>query len=117
MFAFKAAAVVLILFALAVLRDRRSFANAVLLGLVLALLALGFAERLARTDDAASRLVLLAVFALVAVVPFVVAAYSSPLTFGSSLTELTNAPSGIPFAIFVHVFPPSIERMVTMLAT
>jgi uncharacterized SAM-binding protein YcdF (DUF218 family) len=74
-FAFKAAAVVLALFAAGVLRDRRSFANAVLLGLALALLALGTAERLARADDRASRLVLLAVFALVAVVPFAVAAY------------------------------------------
>ena len=75
MFAFQAAAVMLVLLVAGVLRDRRSFANAVLLGLVLALLALGIAERLARTDDAASRLVLLAVFALMAVVPFVVAAY------------------------------------------
>jgi hypothetical protein len=58
-----------------VLRDRRSFANAVLLGLALALLALGTAERLARAHDAASRLVLLAVFALVAVAPLLVAAY------------------------------------------
>ncbi len=75
MFAFQAAVVMLVLLVVGVMRDRRSFANAVLLGLVLALLALGTAERLARTDDAASRLVLLAVFALVAVVPFVVAAY------------------------------------------
>ena len=75
MFAFKAAVLVLVLFVAGVLRDRRSFANAVLLGLALALLALGTAERLARADDALSRLVLLAVFALVAVVPFLVAAY------------------------------------------
>ena len=75
MFAFKAAIVILVLFAAGVLRDRRSFANAVLLGLALALLALGTAERLAMARDPASRLVLLAVFALVAVVPFLVAAY------------------------------------------
>ena len=75
MFAFKAAIVVLVLLVAGVLRDRRSFANAVLLGLALALLALGAAERLARAHDAASRLVLLAVFALVAVVPFLAAAY------------------------------------------
>ena len=75
MFAFKAAIVVLVLFVAGVLRDRRSFANAVLLGLALALLALGASERLARAHDAASRLVLLAVFALVAVVPFLAAAY------------------------------------------
>jgi uncharacterized SAM-binding protein YcdF (DUF218 family) len=74
-FAFKAAVVILILFAAGVLRDRRSFANAVLLGLALALLALGTAERLARAHDPVSRLVLLAVFALVAVVPFLVAAF------------------------------------------
>jgi uncharacterized SAM-binding protein YcdF (DUF218 family) len=74
-FAFKAAALILVLFVIGVLRDRRSFANAVLLGLALALLALGIAERLARADDAASRLVLLALFALVALVPFLVAAY------------------------------------------
>jgi uncharacterized SAM-binding protein YcdF (DUF218 family) len=74
-FAFTAAALVLVLFAAGVMRDRRSFANAVLLGLALALLALGIAERLARSDDTLSRLVLLAVFALVAVLPFLVAAY------------------------------------------
>ena len=72
----KAATVlVFILLIAGVLRDRRSFANAVLLGLGLALLALGTAERLARTDDRLSRLVLLAVFALVAVVPILVAGY------------------------------------------
>ena len=75
MFAFKAAIVVLVLFVAGVLRDRRSFANAVLLGLALALLALGTAERLARAHDAVSRLVLLAMFALVAVAPLLVAGY------------------------------------------
>jgi uncharacterized SAM-binding protein YcdF (DUF218 family) len=74
-FAFKAAIVVLVLFVAGVLRDRRSFANAVLLGLALALLALGAAERLARAHDAVSRLVLLAVFALVAVAPLLVAVF------------------------------------------
>jgi uncharacterized SAM-binding protein YcdF (DUF218 family) len=74
-FAFKAAAVILVMFAAGVLRDRRSFANAVLLGLALALFALGAAERLARADDALSRLVLLAVFAVVAIVPLLVAVY------------------------------------------
>jgi uncharacterized SAM-binding protein YcdF (DUF218 family) len=74
-FAFKAAIVVLVLFAAGVLRDRRSFANAVLLGLALALLALGAAERLARAHDAVSRLVLLAVFVLVAVAPLLVAVF------------------------------------------
>ena len=75
MFAFKAAIVVLVLFVAGVLRDRRGFANALLLGLALALLALGTAERLARAHDAASRLVLLAMFALVAVAPLLVAGY------------------------------------------
>jgi len=63
------------LFVAGVLRDRRGFANAVLLGLALALLGLAAAERLARADDRASRLVLLAVFALVALLPFLVATY------------------------------------------
>jgi uncharacterized SAM-binding protein YcdF (DUF218 family) len=74
-FAFKAAVVVLILLAAGVLRDRRSFANAVLLGLALALLALGTAELLARAAGPAGRLVLLAVFLLVALGPFVVAGF------------------------------------------
>jgi uncharacterized SAM-binding protein YcdF (DUF218 family) len=74
-FAFKAAVVVLALFAAGVLRDRRSFANAILLGLALALLALGTAEWLARADDAAGRLVLLAMFVLVAAGPFLVGVY------------------------------------------
>ena len=74
-FAFKAAALVLVLFGAGVVRDRRSFANAVLLGLALALIALGTAERLARAHDALSRLVLVAVFALVAVVPVIAAGY------------------------------------------
>ena len=75
MFATKAALVVSVLFAAGVLRDRRSFANAILLGLALALLGLATAERLARADDMAARLVLLAVFALVALLPFLVAVY------------------------------------------
>jgi len=74
-FALKAAIVVLVLFVAGVLRDRRSFGNAVLLGLALALLALGTAERLARAHDAVSKLVLLAVFALVALAPLLVAVY------------------------------------------
>jgi uncharacterized SAM-binding protein YcdF (DUF218 family) len=70
-----AAVAVLVLFMAGVLRDRRSFANAVLLGLGLALLALGTAERLARAHDLAARLVLLAIFAVMAIGPFVLAAY------------------------------------------
>jgi uncharacterized SAM-binding protein YcdF (DUF218 family) len=74
-FVTKAALVVCALFVGGVLRDRRSFANAVLLGLALALLGLVMAERLARAADVAGRLVLLAVFALVAFLPFLVAVY------------------------------------------
>lgn len=75
MFAFQAAVGISALFVVGVLRDRRSFANAVLLGLALALFGLVTAERLARADDRASRLVLLATFALVALLPFFVAVY------------------------------------------
>ena len=70
-----AAGAILVLFVAGVLRDRRSFANAVLLGLGLALLALGTAERLARAHDPAARLVLLAIFVLVALGPFVLSGY------------------------------------------
>ncbi|HEX3491816.1 MAG TPA: YdcF family protein [Streptosporangiaceae bacterium] len=73
MFAFEAAAVFLILLAVGVARDRRSFGNAVLLGLALALLAVGTVQWLARTQGPPGRLVLLAVFLLVAAGPFVVA--------------------------------------------
>ena len=75
MFAFQAAVVISALFGAGVLRDRRSFANAVLLGLALALFGLASAQRLARADDPAGRLVLLATFALVALLPFLVAVY------------------------------------------
>jgi uncharacterized SAM-binding protein YcdF (DUF218 family) len=73
--ALKVAAVVLVLFVLGVLRDRRSFSNAVLLGLVLALAALGAAVQLVRADDREARLVLLALVLLVAAGPLVVALY------------------------------------------
>jgi uncharacterized SAM-binding protein YcdF (DUF218 family) len=66
---------VLVLFAAGVLRDRRSFANAVLLGLALSLLALGTIEWLAGTHNATSRLVLLAVLLLVALGPLVLAGF------------------------------------------
>jgi uncharacterized SAM-binding protein YcdF (DUF218 family) len=69
----KATVAVLILLVAGVLRDRRSFANAVLLGLALALIALGAAEWLARTDDLRGRLILLAVLVLMVVGPFLVA--------------------------------------------
>lgn len=75
MFAFTLAAVVLVLFVLGVLRDRRSFSNAILLGMGLALLALGIADRLAHTHDRPARALLLAIVLLVALGPFVAASY------------------------------------------
>jgi uncharacterized SAM-binding protein YcdF (DUF218 family) len=73
--AIKVAVVVLVLFVVGVLRDRRSFSNAVLLGLGLALAALGAAVQLVRADDREARLVLLALVLLVAAGPLVVAVY------------------------------------------
>jgi uncharacterized SAM-binding protein YcdF (DUF218 family) len=73
--AIKVAAVVLVLFVVGVLRDRRSFSNAVLLGLGLALAALGAAVQLVRADDREARLVLLALVLAVAAGPLVVAVY------------------------------------------
>ena len=72
MFAIKLAAVVLALFIVGVIRDRRSFANAVLLGLALALAALGAAVHLA---DLGERRVLLVLVLLVAAGPFFVAGF------------------------------------------
>ena len=75
MFAFKLAGAALVLFCLGVLRDRRSFSNAIILGIGLALVALGAADILVRVHDRYSRLLLLAIFALVAIGPLLVAAY------------------------------------------
>jgi uncharacterized SAM-binding protein YcdF (DUF218 family) len=72
MFAIKLAAVVLALFIVGVIRDRRSFANAVLLGLGLALAALGAAVHLAELGE---RRVLLVLVLVVAAGPFFVAGY------------------------------------------
>ena len=75
MFALGLAMVAFAVFVAGVAHDRRSFSNAVFLGLALALGALGFAERLAGTHDRAARLLLLA-FVLVAVAgPFFAALY------------------------------------------
>jgi uncharacterized SAM-binding protein YcdF (DUF218 family) len=74
-FAFQAGVLVSALLVVGVLRDRRSFGNAILLGLALALFALGTAQGLARAHDPAARLMLMAVFLLVAIGPFLVAAY------------------------------------------
>jgi hypothetical protein len=61
------AAPALILFVAGVLRDPRSFSNAVFLGLGLALGALGAAHRLADTSGPAARLVSLALGLLVGI--------------------------------------------------
>jgi len=58
-----------------VIRDPRSFSNAVFLGLALALGALGVVERLARAPERSAHLLLLAVVLLVAAGPFVAAIY------------------------------------------
>ena len=75
MLAFKLAALFLVLFVLGVIRDRRTFSNAVLLGMALALFALGTADRLAHQSGHSARLVLLGLVLLVALGPLVVAGY------------------------------------------
>ena len=74
-FALEVAVVVFALFLFGVLRDPRSFGNAVLLGLGLALGALGAAERLAGMPGRPERLLLLALVLAVALGPFMAACY------------------------------------------
>ena len=62
-------------FVVGMIRDTRSFSNAVFLGLALAFGALSFAERLAETPERSARLLLLALVLLVAAGPFVAAIY------------------------------------------
>jgi 4-amino-4-deoxy-L-arabinose transferase-like glycosyltransferase len=69
------AAAALILFVAGVLRDPRSFSNAVLLGSGLALGALGAADRLAEATGPVARLLALALGLLVAFGPVLVASY------------------------------------------
>jgi uncharacterized SAM-binding protein YcdF (DUF218 family) len=69
------AAVAGVLFVAGVLRDPRSFSNAVLLGLALALGALAAAHRLADTSGTIARLLEFALAALVAFGPVLVAGY------------------------------------------
>jgi uncharacterized SAM-binding protein YcdF (DUF218 family) len=65
-----------VLFCLGVLRDPRSFSNAVLLGLCLALGALGAVERVAGSPHrVAARLLILGLALLLALAPFLVAVY------------------------------------------
>jgi uncharacterized SAM-binding protein YcdF (DUF218 family) len=75
MFPLYLAVLALALFVAGVVRDPRSFSNAVLLGLGLALGALGAAERLADTPDRAARLLVAALGLLVASGPFLVGGY------------------------------------------
>jgi uncharacterized SAM-binding protein YcdF (DUF218 family) len=74
-FALELAVAALALFAVGVIRDTRSFSNAVFLGLALAFGALGLAERLADSPDRSARLLLLALALLVALGPFAAGAY------------------------------------------
>jgi uncharacterized SAM-binding protein YcdF (DUF218 family) len=69
------ACVAFLLFLAGVAREPRAFGNAVLLGLSLALGALGLAERLADTPGRAAHLLLLALVLAVALVPFVTGCY------------------------------------------
>ena len=73
--ALEMAVVVIVAFCIGVLRDPRSFGNAVLLGLALALGALGLAEHLADMPGRPERLLLLALALAVALGPFLVACY------------------------------------------
>lgn len=65
----------LCLFGGGVLRDPRSYSNAVFLGLALAFGALGVAEHLARAPDRPARLLLLLLALIVAAGPFLVAGF------------------------------------------
>jgi uncharacterized SAM-binding protein YcdF (DUF218 family) len=69
------AVVALVVFVVGVLRDPRSFSNAVFLGLGLALGALGAAERLADMPEMAARLLLLALSLAAASGPFMAGGY------------------------------------------
>ncbi|MGH3267208.1 MAG: YdcF family protein, partial [Trebonia sp.] len=75
MFALVLAAVVFVVFLAGVAREPRSFGNAVLLGLTLALGALGFAQRLVDTPGRPGHLLLLALLLAVALGPFVVGCF------------------------------------------
>jgi uncharacterized SAM-binding protein YcdF (DUF218 family) len=74
-FVFELAAAALAVFLVGVIRDSRSFSNAVFLGLGLALGALGFAARLADTPDRPARLLILALLLLMILGPLLTAGY------------------------------------------
>jgi uncharacterized SAM-binding protein YcdF (DUF218 family) len=69
------AAAVFVVFLVGVIRDPRSFSNAVLLGLALAFGALGLAELLADTPGRSARLLLFLLALVVAAGPFLAAGY------------------------------------------
>jgi len=73
--AIRLALVVLVLLVVGVLRDRRSFSNAILLGFGFSLLALGLADRLADLPDRAAHWLLEFLVVLIAIGPFLVAGY------------------------------------------
>jgi uncharacterized SAM-binding protein YcdF (DUF218 family) len=74
-FALELAVVVLVVFLVGVIREPRSFGNAVLLGLSLALGALGLAERLADARERPEHLLLLALLLVVALGPFLIGCF------------------------------------------
>jgi uncharacterized SAM-binding protein YcdF (DUF218 family) len=74
-FVLELAAVALILFIVGVIRDSRSFSNAVFLGLGLALGALGFAERLADAPGRGARLLILGLLLVMILGPLLTAGY------------------------------------------
>ena len=75
MIALELAALAFVLFVAGVIREPRSFGNAVLLGLALALGALGLAERLADAPGRPAHLLLWAVLLAVALGPFLVGCF------------------------------------------
>ena len=75
MFTFELALVVFVVFLAGVVREPRAFGNAVLLGLALALGALGLAERLQDMPGRAGHLALLALLLGVALGPFLVGCF------------------------------------------
>ncbi|MGH3252400.1 MAG: YdcF family protein [Trebonia sp.] len=75
MFALPLAALVLVLFVARVIREPRSFGNAVLLGLALALGALGVAEHLAEVPSRPEHLMLRALLLAVALGPFLIGSF------------------------------------------
>jgi uncharacterized SAM-binding protein YcdF (DUF218 family) len=74
-FALELAVAVFVLFLVGVIREPRSFGNAVLLGLALALGALGLAERLAGAKERPEHLLLAALLLVVALGPFLIGCF------------------------------------------